>query len=154
MGFRESMIAVAIGASLRATVVAKNLGIVLGADGMMRLFPDTVRIPDVAFIAWERLPGGKIPTEAIPAVAPNLAIEVLSESNTPGEMKRKRADYFGSGVELVWEFDCDDRTVTVYTAPDTRAVLTEQDVLSGDRVLPDFQLRLAELFAELDRSSR
>ena len=51
-------------------------------------------------------------------MAPDLAIEVLSESNTPAEMERKLKEYFAAGMQLVWYFDPRARTVTVYTAPD------------------------------------
>lgn len=151
--FRESMIAAELGRLIGNYVVERDIGIVLAADGMMRLFLDTVRINDVAFIAWDRLPAEMVPAEAIPTVAPNLVIEVLSESNTPSEMKRKRADYFGSGVELVWEVDCDDRTVTVYTAPDTSTKLTAKEVVTGSHALTNFELPLATLFAKLDHGS-
>jgi Uma2 family endonuclease len=79
-------------------------------------------------------------------------VEVLSRSNTPAEMRLKRQDYFGAGVQLVWEIDPDARTATVYTTPDPpAAVLTEADTLDGGTVLPSFTLLLRELFAELDR---
>jgi hypothetical protein len=103
MGFRESLIAIFIGRMIGNFVASANLGLVAGADGMMRLLPKTVRIPDVAFIAWDRLPDGKVPTQAVPELAPSLAVEVLSASNTPAEMSRKRTEYFQSGVDLVWE---------------------------------------------------
>jgi Uma2 family endonuclease len=153
MGFLESAFAMEVGRQIGNFAKPRDLGIILGADGMVRLFPNIIRIPDVAFIAWNRLPGGKFPTEPIPTIAPNLAIEILSESNTKSEMKRKRVDYFGSGVELVWEFDCNDRTVTVYTAPEVLTVLTEKQILTGGPVLPEFQLNLSELFAEFARRS-
>lgn len=153
MGFLESAIAMEIGRQIGNFVKPRDLGIILGADGMVRLFANIVRIPDVAFIAWNRLPGGKFPTEPIPAVVPNLAIEVLSESNTKSEMKRKRVEYFGSGVELVWEFDCNDSTVTVYSGPEVSTVLNEKQILTGGNVLPEFQINLSELFAEFRRPS-
>ena len=56
--------------------------------------PGLVRIPDVAFISWGRLPNRRVPTEPIPDLAPDLAVEVLSVGNTPGEMARKRQGLF------------------------------------------------------------
>jgi len=88
----------------------------------------------------------------IPAMAPNLAVEILSEGNTPGEMERKLRDYFAAGVRLVWYIDPRSHTARTYTTPDKCEVLTEQGILSGGDVLPGFELSLAELFAEIDWS--
>jgi hypothetical protein len=92
-----------------------------GPDGMMRLFPQLVRSPDVAFVSRARLAEGHMPKEAIPNLVPDLAVEVLSESNTPREMLRKRQDYFRAGVRLAWVFDPDARAVDVFTAPENPA---------------------------------
>src|SRR4051812_35293586 len=78
VGLKESLIAGALISFLRAFVVPRNLGLVSGESGMMRLFAALVRIPDVAFISWARAPGGKVPTEPVPLLAPDLAVEVLS----------------------------------------------------------------------------
>lgn len=86
MGLPESYVAVEVSSHVRHFVVEHDLGIVTGSDGTMRLMPGLVRIPDVAFVSWERLPGKIVPDVAIPDLAPNLAIEVLSEGNTKGEM--------------------------------------------------------------------
>src|SRR4030095_9545503 len=57
MGYYESYIAATLIRLLGNFVVAHDLGIVAGADGMMRLTPGLVRIPDVSFVSWEKLPG-------------------------------------------------------------------------------------------------
>jgi Uma2 family endonuclease len=151
MGLKESLIAGALISFLRAFVVPRNLGLVSGEAGMMRLFAGLVRIPDVAFISWSRVPGGKVPTEPVPQLAPDLAVEVLSPSNTPQEMERKRREYFGAGVRRVWIIDIDVRTVDVYTAPEGPVTISESQTLDGGEVLPGFVLPLRELFSELDR---
>jgi Uma2 family endonuclease len=151
MGYKESLLAVAIIRLLETFVEARNLGLVTGADGMMRLFAELVRIPDVAYVSWERIPGGRVPAEPIPSLAPNLAVEALSPSNTPGEMERKRREYFQSGVELVWLVDPDPRTVDVYTSPDAFVHLIESDTLDGGSVLPGFSVPLRQIFGVLDR---
>src|SRR6185437_10703640 len=116
---------------------------------MVRLFPGLVRIPDVAFVSRDRLPGGRIPSEPIPSLVPDLAVEVLSESNTPKEMTRKRGEYFEAGVRLLWVVDPRKRTVAVYTKPERPLVLNESQSLDGGAVLPGFSYALASLFAEL-----
>src|SRR5947209_2230367 len=79
--------------------------------------PGLVRIPAVAFTNWDRIPGRRSPTAPIPRLAPNLAVEVLSRSNTRRELAVNRQDYFAAGVEIVWEIYPRRRTVMVYTFP-------------------------------------
>ena len=115
-------------------------------DGAVRLFPGLVRIPDVAFASWARFPGGRRPKAAIPALAPDLAVEVISKGNTKAEMARKLGDYFRAGVRLVWLVEPKTRTVRVYTAADRFTVLKPGQVLDGGDVLPGFTVRVDELF--------
>jgi Uma2 family endonuclease len=151
VGYTESILAAAVLELLNAFIRRRNLGFVTGADGIVELMPDLVRIPDVAFASWDRLPNRQRPTAPVPRLVPNLAVEVLSRSNTPGEMAAKRQDYFTVGVQLVWEIDPAARTVAVYTAADQATTLWEKDTLDGGAVLPGFTLSVKELFAELDR---
>ncbi len=148
MGFEESRLALEIGYILVGFLRNHDLGVAAGADGMMRLAIGLVRIPDVSFVSWNHLPERLGP---IPLMAPDLAIEVLSESNTRAEMARKLNEYFAAGAQLVWYFDLKARTVTVYTAPDQATVLGESDLLDGGTVLPGLVIPLRELF---DRASR
>lgn len=151
VGYRESRLAVFLGHLLNVFVLPRNLGIVTGPDGTVELMPYLVRIPDIAFTDWDRLPGRRGPTSPVPRLVPNLAVEVLSRSNTPGEMAAKRRDYFAAGVAIVWEIDPDTRTVEVYTSPTQSTTLTPADTLDGGVALPGFALPVQELFAELDR---
>jgi Uma2 family endonuclease len=150
MGFNESELAGFLLGLLNAFVIPNNLGLVTGEAGTVELMPDLVRIPDVAFTSWDRMPGRKRPDSPVPRLVPNLAVEVLSRSNTPGEMEVKRQEYFTAGVQLVWEIDPVARTVAVYTA-EQNTTLGEGDTLDGGAVLPGFTLPVKDLFAELDR---
>ena len=151
MGFRESYLAMALVQVLRNYVVERNLGIVTGPDGMIWLFPGLIRIPDVAFVAWERCPDRKVPDEPIPELAPNFVIEVLSASNTVAEMELKTSEYFSAGAELVWLVDLKTRGVKVFTSADHFVMRGEDERLDGGNVLPGFELSVRDLFAELDR---
>jgi len=146
MGAPESNVAAEIVRELGVFVKERKLGVVLGADGTLRLMPGLVRIPDVAFISVDRLPGGRIPSEAIPDLAPDLAVEVLSDGNTKQEMERKLKDYFFAGVRLVWYVNLKTRTAEVYTSPDQSVIVTEDQTLDGGDVLPGFRLRLRSVF--------
>lgn len=108
-----------------------------------------VRVPDVSFTNWDRLPGRHVPMAPVPEVVPDLAVEVLSEGNTRGEMERKLKEYFLSDVTLVWFLDPRKRTVQVYTSPDDMIELAETDTLDGGDVLPGFSVPVARLFADL-----
>lgn len=151
MAFYESRVAIVLGHKIENFLEEHDLGIVVGADGMMRLAPGLVRIPDVAFISWDQFPARLIPREPIPSVFPDLAVEILSEGNTASEMKRKCQDYFEAGSRLVWLVDPRTRTVQVFTASEQSLVLHEDQNVDGGPVLPGFTLSIRESF---DRAGR
>ena len=150
MGYLESMVASTINRLVGNFVHEHDLGIVLGEAGTLKILPDQVRIPDVCFISWDRFPNRQLPPEPIPALAPDLAVEVLSEGNTEREMERKLRDYFSAGVRLVWYIDPKTRSARVYTSPDNCALVDENGVLPGGDVLPGFGLPMKELFAHVE----
>ncbi len=151
MGLYESFLAMAIGHFILSYLEEHDLGIVAGEQGLIRLLPHQVRIPDVAFYSWAQFPNREIPAESIADVHPDLAVEVLSRSNTKKEMKRKLSEYFEAGTQLVWLVDPKAHTVRVYTSPRKSKLITEDQTLDGDNLLPGFQLSLRKLF---DRASR
>jgi Uma2 family endonuclease len=147
MGFVESWLASHIVTLLNNYLATNAIGIAAGADGMMQILPDQVRIPDAAFVSWASLEGSGFPEEAAPLMAPDLAVEVISPGNTQREMERKLAEYFEAGVRLVWYVEPREKQVTVYTRPDLAVVLGEADQLTGGEVLPGLVIELKELFA-------
>jgi Uma2 family endonuclease len=151
MGYPESSLACELIKLLGNFLDRHDLGKLAGADGTMRLMPGLVRIPDVSFVSWKRVPNRELLSEPIPGLAPDLAIEVLSQRNTPREMERKLKEYFLSGVLVVWFVDMRQRTVEVFTAPDRSAVLTEEQVLDGGDVLPGLSLPVRQIFAKMPR---
>lgn len=153
MGWQESLLAGVLLQWLNNYLDNHEMGLATGADGLTRLFGDTVRGPDVAFVSWSRLPGGRIPTDPIPDLVPDFVIEVLSVNNTRGEMARKRREYFHAGVRLVWMVDPRSRTVAVFTSSENVIVADEEAKLDGGNVLPDWEIDLAHLFAKLDREA-
>jgi Uma2 family endonuclease len=147
VGTLESFLGMTIGTILRSFAASNQLGIVLGAGGMLRLAPGLVRIPDVSFISWDRLPDRRIPDQAIADLVPDLAVEVISRGNTKQEMDRKLAEYFVAGVRLVWYVYPKSREVYAYTSADNVAVLSADESLEGGQALPSFSVPVAELFA-------
>jgi len=154
MGTREALLASLVGHILWDFLEKHDLGIVLGADGMLRLWPGMVRIPDVSFISWDRLPEGKLPEEAIAGLAPDLAIEILSEGNTRQEIDRKIQDFFDAGTQLVWVIDGKKQSAKVYHSPTDCTAVGKNGSLDGEDVLPGFLLAMRKLFARTGRRSK
>lgn len=145
-GAYESYLAGWIITAVNNYLAGNDVGFTLGADGALRILPERVRIPDVSFICWNQRPTKTVPTERVPSLFPNLAVEVLSRSNTTAEIDAKIDDYFRAGTKLVWIVDPIARSVTVYTVPDDSSVLDESQNLEGGGVLPGFCLPLTDLF--------
>jgi Uma2 family endonuclease len=149
MGNREALFAMTLGMYLMNFVRPRRLGVVGAPDAIMRLQAGLVRLPDVYFTAWASLPGDTAHLRPVADYPPDLAVEILSDGNTPREMARKRREYFAAGTKLVWIIDPSDRSIQVYAdprQPDLMTLLRETDTLTGDPVLPGFALPLADLF--------
>lgn len=148
MSSYESYLAIQIAVVLASYVRPLKLGVVLGADGMLKIMPNQVRIPDVCFIAQEKLRGKFSPQIPISSLIPDLAVEVLSTSNTRQEMDEKLDEYFAVGVREVWYFDPQLKSVRVYEGRNEMRLLVEADTLESRVALPGFSLSLKELFAD------
>ena len=146
MGWDESCVAVVLIEFLQHHVRSNSLGVVAGPDGLTRLFSGMIRIPDISFVSWQRLPGKERPRVRIAPWAPDLVVEVLSEGNTDAEMDRKLRDYFEAGVRLVWYIDPAEESARIYRSPEECRVLGKEATLDGGDVLPGFQLPLVQLF--------
>jgi Uma2 family endonuclease len=123
---------------------------VLGADPgfVLAQDPDTVLAPDIAFVCKDRLPV-KPSTESFWPGAPDLAVEVVSPSNTIREIDDKAKAWLAGGARLVWVVNPAWRNVTVYRAENDIRTLAENDELTGEDVVPGFSCRVAELFADV-----
>ncbi len=126
-----------------------DTGMILGADGMLRIMPKLVRAPDVSFTSWDKVGSRKVPTKSVPHLVPDLAIEVYSPGNRRGEMQRKLAEYRSVGIAEIWMVYPKTRSIRVYLpgVPSVRYV--SGDVITS-AVLPGFQFSLAKLFEKLD----
>jgi Uma2 family endonuclease len=115
-------------------------------DAIYRLAPGVIRLPDLSFTSWLGLPNDGAHLHPVLDFAPELAVEVLSESDRPGAVKRKVREYFTHGTKLVWVVDARAGTVVVYTSSVEATTLIRTDTLDGGDILPGFSLPLAELF--------
>jgi Uma2 family endonuclease len=146
VGFFESRLAVVFLSLIDQFVLLNKLGLVFGADCPIRLFPDQVRMPDTCFVSWSRFPHRKMPDGQILGIAPDLAIEVISPSNTTAEMDRKLNEYFRVGVRLVWYVYPITMTIRVFKSPTDFQDLKDDQILNGGDVLPGFELSVMTLF--------
>lgn len=153
-GFREGVLAAILTHLLWMYLDNCKLGVVAGADGPIRLRIGLVRLPDVCFVSWKRLGGPELPPDAVSRVIPELAVEVLSESNTRAEIERKRGEYFAAGVLLVWIIDPETETADICTSPTRKKTIDKKGSLDGGRILPGFKLALKDLFARARRRER
>jgi len=151
MGWQEAVLAAWIIGEFTAYLKTRDLGQVMGADGPLKILPGKVKLPDVSFIGWSRFPKERLGRRPIPALVPDLVIEVLSDTNTKREMDRKLKQYFQAGVSLVWYIDPKTRSARAFTSPAAVTEIDEDGSLDGGQVLPGFRLSLRSLFERADR---
>jgi Uma2 family endonuclease len=126
----------------------------LGSVAMEMLFllrssPELKRRPDLAFVSVERWPLGKrVPRTEAWEVVPDLAVEVISQSNSADDVASKIEDYFRAGVRQVWVVYPSVSKVQVYDSPTQLKILQVGDELKGDPLIPGFRLHLSVLFGE------
>lgn len=124
-----------------------NLGDVTGAETgfLVARDPDTVRAPDAAFVRLDRVPLEDEPDFFYP-FAPDLAVEVVSPSDSWTELEQKVRMWLDAGCRLVWVLDPRSKTVHVYAPGGTCRVLSDPEVLDGLDVLPGFTVHIGRLF--------
>lgn len=153
MGFRESSLAMILAYEFEHYLRSNDIGMIAGPVGVMKILPNIGRAPDVSFLRWDSLPGGRSPahSDKVPAVVPDLAVEVLSASNRPKEVARKRSEYFRAGVHLVWEIDPETRSAIAYSSPTDSEVIPPDGMLDAGEVMPGFLLSLRAVFDRAER---
>lgn len=149
MGLYEGYVTMLLATYINQFVLKHGLGAVFGPDSPISFGPNQVREPDISFIAKQRLPADLSQLATAPMITVDLAIEVLSPSNTRREMQRKRQLYFGSGSQLVWEIEPRQQAAFIYESVDDVTVLGNGDSLDGAGVLPGFVLPLSALFGKV-----
>jgi len=144
---RHAQIQARLARALLDFVDPRGLGVVLTEGGfLLSRNPDTIRGPDVSFVRRDRFDADEAERAFFPG-APDLAIEILSPSNRPGEMHAKVADYLAAGSKLVWVIDPDRRVVSVYRMLLAPRRVEAGGVLDGEDVLPGFSLPVTTLLA-------
>jgi Uma2 family endonuclease len=149
-GSEHGAIVMNLAYALRKHVVEMELGIVFGAETgfLLSRNPDTVRAPDIAYVRKERIPSEGLPRTFWPG-APDLAVEVVSPSDTVSEIDEKIEAWLSAGCLAVWIVDPRLQTVTVHRSVTDIHTLTVKDALDGGQVVPGFQCPVRDVFVTL-----
>jgi Uma2 family endonuclease len=147
VGGEHGKVALKFAARLLAHVERRRLGEVMVEVGFrLTTDPDTVRAPDVSFVATDRLPPGGLPRGFIPG-PPDLAVEVISPEDSAAEVDVKVQEYLAHGTRLVLVVQPRTQTVTVYRPDGGARILRSGDSIDGQDVLPGFSLPVDEIFS-------
>ncbi len=145
-----------IGTYLDVFVSARKLGRVFGDMAAYKLEADEEGgikgslVPDCSFISYERLPADA-PINVIPTVAPDIAIEVISDTETHNDVLQKTTYYLDHGVRIVWHIIPALQEAHTFTAPHrTPTILTLDDMLTGGEVLSGFAVPVRAIFDHAD----
>lgn len=145
-GFEHEIIGAYLIFVLNKFVSEHKLGAICGPDLGCRMKSENLRCPDVSFISKERLQKfDRIPKGFFNG-SPDLAVEILSPSDTVENIHGKIVEYFENDTVLVWVVNPEDQTVTAYQSPSTHKRLTNKDTLDGADVLAGFSIPVASLF--------
>jgi Uma2 family endonuclease len=146
-GFEHGAIIIKLSFLLARYVADHKLGMVLGAETgyVLARSPDIVRGADVSFVTAERVAVAGI-TVKFWEGAPDLAVEVISPSDSVAEVEEKVDDYLAANTPLVWLVNPRRKTITVYRPGQKPRTLSEDDSLTGEDVIPGFQCQVAEAF--------
>ncbi|HEX7120366.1 MAG TPA: Uma2 family endonuclease [Longimicrobiales bacterium] len=138
-----------VAATLDAYARATGLGDVLPEVGfILSDDPPTVRGPDVAFVSRARIPEGGYAVPGFWRIAPDLAVEVVSPSNSAGGIREKVRAYLDAGTRIVWVVDPRTRTVTVHRPQADAVAVCADAVLTAPDLLPGLEIPLSELFPD------
>ncbi len=145
-GFDHGRIIMKLARLLSNYVVDHNLGVVLGAETGFKLAknPDTVRAADVSFVAASRIPKDA-QVFGFWDGAPDLAVEVVSPTDTVEEVDAKVDDYLTAGARLIWIINPKRRTVTVYRPNTNPEILRDIQSLDGADIVPGFRCAVLDV---------
>ena len=135
---------------LRLHIRATGLPLTAGVSTGFQMSPYTLRFPDVHVTTWTRMAAYDADAGGFPRFAPDVAIEVVSPSNTSAEMDRKTAEYFANGARAVWIADPGPRTVAIRRPGMSEQIYQGDAMLYGEPEIAGFACRVSEIFAVLD----
>ncbi len=149
MGAKASWVQARLGRRLGQFVELHKLGFAFESECPYSCFPhktQQVRKPDISFIRTGRLPNGEIP-EGNCSIVPDLVIEVLSPHEKTKLLSSKIEDFESVGVPMIWIVDSVRRRVQIRRADGSIRELKHDDILTGEDILPGFEIPVRDLFA-------
>jgi len=149
-GARHGSVGARVIARFVVHVEAHDLGIVYGPDTTFKI-GENERLPDVAFVSAARIPEEGEP-DGIWPIAPDLAVEIISPNDLFEKVFSKVKEYFAAGVRQVWLISLEHKVVIIYHSPTQTTILTEDDELVSEELLPGFRCRVSELFQQPARA--
>ena len=145
-GYICSILMILLGGYVRL----QKLGAMFDSSTAFKMKSGNKRSPDISFMAKERLQGLEDLPDGFLEGAPDLAVEILSPSNTVEEIHNKIVEYFENGAKLVWVIHPKEQYVLVYrSAQSPDRLLKSTDSLDGEDIVPGFILPIADLFQKL-----
>ena len=149
-GAKHGYIAVILSSALFAVVMAQKLGALFDSSTAFKMKNGNKRSPDISFFAKDRLQKLEDLPVGFLDGSPDLAIEILSPTNTIEEIDDKLVEYFENGARLVWVINPSQHHVLVYrSAQEPDRLLKSADSLDGEDVVPGFTFPVADLFQKL-----
>jgi len=148
-GIEHEDIGATLLAALKRHVSEHKLGVVCGSSTGYWMKSGNLRSPDVSFISKARLKGHKRPPKGFFRGSPDLAVEILSPSDTVENLHGKIVEYFENDTTLAWIINPEEQVVMVYHSPRPDKILAGNDTLQGEEVLRGFTFPVAELFADI-----
>jgi len=146
-GALHGRVVMALGVLLHVYASQHKLGQVFAAETGFKIHvdPDTVRAPDIAFVAKERVPPAGVP-RGYWELAPDLVVEVVSPNDSAADVQDKIEEWLNAGVRRVWVVYPDTQTIHIYRSLKEVNVLKPGDRLDGEDVLPGFSCAVEEIF--------
>ena len=129
---------------LRDYVKRHRLGKIYGSSAGYRLKHDTVREPDISFVRTDRI--ASITRKGFANGAPDLAVEIISPSDSIRQLMRKVKQYFAAGTHTVWIVYPDDEEVQVLEASGADRWLKKDDIIDAPALLPGFSVPISQFF--------
>lgn len=144
-GTRHGRIAATLAYFVTDFVRRNRLGVVFAQDTGFKIHsnPDTVRAPDVAFLAQDRV--DQVPDRGYASLTPDLLAEIVSPDDGPGELLAKIAQWLEAGTKLVWVIDPRSAEARVYRPDGSLTIIGPDGALDGEDVLPDFTCALMDI---------
>ncbi len=148
-GFEHEIIGARLLIALGKFVFEHNLGVVCGSSMGYWMKSGNLRSPDVSFISKVRLKGRKRPPKGFFKGSPELAVEILSPTDTVENLHGKIVEYFENNTILAWIINPEEQVAMVYHSPRPDKILAGNDMLQGEGVIQGFSFPVAELFADI-----